>query len=74
MNQESSWLECLESGSACRITTDKAKAKSLIETAKKRIIYADNIAKQDTDMNFVFESGYASLVELFHALLALRGY
>ena len=37
INKSSSWKECLEYNDSIKITPDREKAKSLIETAKGRI-------------------------------------
>lgn len=37
MNEESSWEECIETCSSLKVTPDKFKAKSLIDTAIGRI-------------------------------------
>jgi hypothetical protein len=35
--REASWNDCLESNSAIKVSPDKERAKSLIETAEERI-------------------------------------
>ena len=71
--KESSWDECLNCSSAIKITPDKEKSKSLIETAEDRIKYS--IAElTEKNANYVFEDYYSSILELLHALVLLEGY
>ncbi len=39
MNNESTWNEYLESSASIKVSPDKAKAKSLVDTAQGRILY-----------------------------------
>ena len=71
--KEASWDDCIFSNSSIKITSDKEKAKSLIETANGRIEFS---AKElnDKNANYVFEGYYSSILELLHALALLEGY
>ena len=71
--KESSWNECLNYNSSIKVTPDKEKSKSLIETAEERIGFS---ARELTgkNANFVFEGYYSSILEMIHALVILDGY
>lgn len=72
--KESCWKDCMETNSSIKISSDKAKAKSLIETANGRINYLkETIIKKD-NANYVFESYYTSILEILHALITLKGF
>ena len=71
--KESSWGECMNYNSAIKITPDKEKAASLIETAEGRIqVSMKELIEKNA--NFVFEDYYSSILELMHALVLLDGY
>jgi len=70
--KESSWTDCVEEGSAVKISPDKARAKSLIETANERINVISSI--NERNCNFVFEDYYTSIMELLQSLIILNGY
>jgi len=70
--REASWSDCLEAYSAMRVSPDRERAKSLIETADERIRLVKDINKENC--NFVFEDYYSSLLELLQAIAALHGY
>lgn len=72
--KESTWTECLESGNSINITPDKAKAKSLIETARGRLEYISGQAVNDKTANYIFEGYYSSLLELLHSIVLSRGF
>ena len=71
--KEASWDDCVSSNSSIKITPDKEKAKSLVETADGRIDFS---AKELNvkNANYVFEGYYSSILELLHALVLLEGY
>lgn len=71
--KESSWGECLNYSSAIKITPDKEKAASLVETAEDRIKYSVG-ELTEKNANYVFEDYYSSILELLHALVLLDGY
>ncbi|MEK6892234.1 MAG: hypothetical protein AABX25_03550 [Nanoarchaeota archaeon] len=71
--KESSWGECLNYSSTIKITPDKEKAASLIETAEDRIKYSI-MELTEKNANYVFEDYYSSILELLHALVLLNGY
>ena len=71
--KESSWDECLNYSSAVKITPDKEKAASLIETAQDRIKFS--IKKlSEKNANYAFEGYYSSILEIIHAIVILDGY
>ena len=70
--KEASWNDCLESHSSAKVSPDKARAKSLIETSDARISLIKEINEENC--NFVFEDYYTSLLELLQVLVAIRGY
>lgn len=70
---EENWKECIENFSARKITPDRQKAKSLIETADERI-ECINKELNEKNANFVFEDYYTSILELMQAILLLKGY
>ena len=70
--KEASWNECIENNSAIRISSDNARANSLIETAEERIKLIKDIT--ENNCNFVFEDYYTSLLELLQALIIKKGY
>ncbi len=71
--KEASWQDCVETRSSIKITPDKQKASSLIETAKERIKYT-NKEINENNINFVFEDYYSSILELIHAIVIINGY
>lgn len=71
--KEASWTECLYSNSSVKITPDKGKAKSLIETAEERIKFSNKELNENT-ANYIFEDYYSSILEIVHAFVILRGY
>ncbi len=68
-----SWEECIESNNSIKITPDKQKANSLIETSSDRIKYS-NKELNENNANFVFEDYYSSALELMHAIVLINGY
>ena len=71
--KEASWNDCIYSNSAVKITPDKEKAKSLIETAEDRIKFLIRSLNEKT-ANYIFEDYYSSILELAQALVILDGY
>jgi len=67
------WKNCLESFSSVKVTPDKQKAKSLIETAEGRIKYRNKDLNENT-ANYIFEDYYTSILELIQAITVLKGY
>ena len=72
--KEGSWNECTETGSALKISSDRFKINSLIETANGRIGYLNSGKMDEGNANYVFEGYYASILELLHAILLADGY
>ena len=67
--KESCWRDCLEEYSAVKISPDFAKSKSLMETARGRVEYLEEVSVNEKNANYVFESYYASVVEMLHAFM-----
>ena len=66
--KESSWSECLNYSSAIKITPDKEKAASLVETAQDRIKFS--LKKlSGKNANYIFEGYYSSILEMIHAIV-----
>ena len=59
--------------SSIKVTPDKEKSKSLIETAEERIDFS---ARELTEKNanYIFEGYYSSILEMIHAIVILDGY
>lgn len=72
--KSSSWKECLENKTALKISSDKAKAKSLLETSDERIIFLESSKLDERNVRFIFEGYYSSAMETLHALTILNGY
>jgi uncharacterized protein (UPF0332 family) len=74
MKKESTWEECIESSSSISVSPDKAKARSLIDTAVGRNQFLDRNEINERSANYIFEGYYSSALEMLHALLLLHGY
>jgi len=72
--KESSWFECVDNHICIKVSVDRARAKSLIDTAKARIKYAQKSRINEENANFIFEDYYSSALEMLHALLFLNGF
>ena len=72
--KESSWDECLEFNNALTVTPDRAKAKSLYETAKERIEFLKGNTLSEKNASFVFEGYYSSALETLHSYVLLKGF
>ena len=71
--KESTWVECLNYSSAVKITKDKEKAASLVETAHDRIKFSLKKVSEK-NANYIFEGYYSSILEIIHAIVILDGY
>jgi uncharacterized protein (UPF0332 family) len=71
--KEADWNDCLKNFSSVKITPDKQKAKSLVETANDRIECCNKELNNKT-ANYIFEDHYTSIMELVQALALLAGY
>ncbi|MBI1971213.1 hypothetical protein HYS47_05685 [Candidatus Woesearchaeota archaeon] len=74
MNKESTWEECIESNASLKVTPDKAKVKSLMDTAAGRIQFLAENKVKESNANYLFENYYSSALEMMHALVLLSGY
>ena len=72
--KEGSWEECIGHNTALKVTPDKARAHSLIDTAKGRADYFKKQTINEMNASFIFEGYYASVLELLHAIVILHGY
>lgn len=72
--REGSWNECMETGSALKVTSDRFKINSLAETANGRIEYLNTNKVNENNANYVFEGYYTSILEMLHAVLLSDGY
>lgn len=72
--KDASWEECIMNYDAVKVSPDKGKANSLLETAKERIVFLDKNKLDETNARFIFEGYYSSAIEIIHALLALKGF
>lgn len=69
-----SWKDCVQSGASRTVTPDKAKAKSLIDTASGRNTFLASNKVEESTANYIFEGYYSSLLELCHAIVLLKGF
>jgi len=70
----STWNECIDFNTSLKISPDKPKARSLIDTAQGRITYLKEHEIKQENANYIFEGYYASVLEQIHALLLLQGF
>lgn len=70
--KEASWNDCLEKNLAVKVSPNKERARSLIETAEERMGLIKEV--NEKNCNYVFEDYYASLLELLQAITILAGY
>ncbi len=74
MKKEGDWEECIETSSSVKVSPDKAKAKSLIDTATGRNEFLKSNSIKENTVNYIFEGYYSSALELLHALVLLHSY
>ncbi len=74
MNKESTWEECIESSASLKVTPNRPKIRSLIETATGRVQFLVEINIKESNANYIFENYYSSVLELMHALVLCHGY
>ncbi|NOQ38387.1 hypothetical protein GQ472_05870 [archaeon] len=72
--KESRWEECISYGSSLPVSSDMAKARSLIDTAKGRIYFLKRNEIEVSSVNYIFEGYYSSVLEMLHALVIKKGY
>lgn len=72
--KETDWKDCINSNSAKLKSKDILKSKSLIETAKGRINYANQNPKRIENRSYIFENYYTSLIEILHAKTIEKGF
>ena len=72
--KESNWEDCIEINSSIKISSDRAKSKSLVDTAIGRLNYLKENKIKENNANYLFEGYYSSVLELLHALILLDGY
>ena len=67
------WNDCSNKNFSVKITPDKSRAKSLLETSLERIKYVNKDLNENT-ANFIFEDYYTSILEILEAIILLKGY
>jgi len=72
--KEASWDDCINDKSSIRITPDRAKAISLIDTSKGRIDFVSKSRIDESNANYIFENYYTSIIELLQAIVILEGF
>ena len=72
--KESCWEDCIESKSSIKISPDRAKSESLVETAEQRIAVMETVSLNEDSSNYIFEGYYTSILEILHAIVILEGY
>jgi hypothetical protein len=72
--KEASWDDCEDSFLAAKISPDRARAKTLVETAHARIKFATAAPINEGNANFVFENYYTSALETLTAVILLNGF
>ncbi len=72
--KESSWNECIDERSSITASPDKAKARSLIDTAKGRIDFISKNKIMLENANYIFEAHYTSVLEILQAIVSIDGY
>ena len=73
MNECASWGECLFKNFAIRVTPNKARIRSLLETSEARIKCNED-RLTEANANFVFEHYYTSVLEVVQSLALLNGF
>lgn len=71
---EENWDDCLEKSSAIEVSKNPFKIKSLIETAKGRIKFVEQISLEPNNSNYIFEIYYSSLLEILHSIVLSNNY
>ena len=74
MRKELFWNDCIFNKSSLKTSPDVAKAKSLVETAKGRIRFLQESKVEESNVNYIFEIYYSSVLEFLHALVLMKGY
>jgi len=72
--KESDWYECMEANSSSEVSPNKNKANSLIETANGRINFLKESEMKESNISYIFEGYYSSVLECLHAFVLLKGY
>lgn len=72
--KESSWDECISEKSSMTASSDKAKARSLIDTARGRIEFISKSKMTPESANYIFEAHYTSALEILQAIVSIDGY
>jgi len=54
-----SWKNCLETNSLIKISRNKGKVKSLIDTANGKIKYLEGRKIEESNINYIFEGYYS---------------
>jgi len=68
------WEECLIENAVITSSVNNQKVKSLIKVSKGRIKYLDKQELIESDINYIFEGYYTSILELLHAITINKGF
>ena len=68
------WNECIIENAVITITADEQKVKSLVAVAKGRISFFEKQNPVASDINYIFEGFYTSIVDLLHAITIKDGF
>jgi hypothetical protein len=72
--KETCWDDCIISKNSVKVSSDVAKSRSLVETAKGRIDYTNEAEIKESNANYILEDYYTSILEIVHANALLSGY
>tara|TARA_Y100000310_G_C20518816_1_gene732610 strand:- start:349 stop:774 length:426 start_codon:yes stop_codon:yes gene_type:complete len=72
--KESTWKQCIETHSSLKVSPDKGKINSLVDTAMGRNTFFESNEINENNSNYIFEGYYSSMLEILHALLLHHGY
>ncbi len=72
--RESSWEECIDANWSLKVSPDRAKARSLVETAHGRNEFLKENTIKESNACYVFEGYYSCLLEIVHSLVILDGF
>ena len=68
------WNECKDEFLAIKVSPDLLKSKSLKRLSESRIKFLDSLNVVNSDINFLFEGYYTSMIEVIHSAILKKGY
>ena len=68
------WEECLIENAVVTKSIDNQKVKSLIKVSYGRIEYLNKQELLESDINYIFEGYYTSILELLHSITIYKGF